>query len=268
MSINQPRCRFLLAVITLLVIAIPRAIGQKADTIRITSKDLNTAVLREGTHRYLVYFRMKPGATRTNVSFWTRKIERNTYQGRAALSITQEWEDKDTIMHTVKTITDSKTMVPFYHEYWWNKRGDGRFDYLAGTAEMNGQPLAATDTARTRRMAFEGWQQALKQPQFNWHIDLETFPLLPFRQGVTLLIPFYDPGPSGPQDAAYTVSGSALLKGYDNQQVDCWLMTHESTGNKEVFWISKKTREVLKLEQEINGSMWRYKIKLGFSDGL
>jgi hypothetical protein len=36
-------------------------------------------------------------------------------------------------------------------------------------------------------------------------------------------------------------------------------------GNKEIFWISKRTKEVLKLEQEINSTMYRYKIKLGFS---
>ncbi|RYY53833.1 MAG: hypothetical protein EOO09_16540 [Chitinophagaceae bacterium] len=257
-------CRINLVLAVLLLAALSLS-AQKADTIRITSKDLNTSVLREGTHRYLVYFRMKPGATRTNVSFWTRKIERNNYQGHAALTITQEWEDKDTVVHTVKTITDGKTMAPYYHEYWWNKRGEAKFDYLTGTAEMNGQPLQSTDTARTRKLSYEGWQQALKAPQFNWHIDLETFPLLPFRQGVTFVIPFYDPGPSGLQDAAYTVTGSAKLKGYDDQEVDCWLLTHESTGSKEVFWISKKTREVLKLEQEVNGTMWRYKIKLGFS---
>ena len=59
--------------------------------------------------------------------------------------------------------------------------------------------------------------------------------------------------------------GSGELVGYNDQKIDCWLMSHEERGNKEIFWISKKTREVLKLEQEINGSLYRYKIKLGFS---
>jgi hypothetical protein len=35
--------------------------------------------------------------------------------------------------------------------------------------------------------------------------------------------------------------------------------------NKEVFYISKKTREVLKLEQEFAGR-YRYKIKMAFSN--
>jgi predicted mannosyl-3-phosphoglycerate phosphatase (HAD superfamily) len=63
----------------------------------------------------------------------------------------------------------------------------------------------------------------------------------------------------------YTVTGSASLTGYDNQQIDCWIMEHTDKGNKEIFWISKKTKEVLKLEQEVNGKLYRYKIKFGFS---
>lgn len=94
----------------------------------------------------------------------------------------------------------------------------------------------------------------------------ETFPTLPYKTGLTFIIPFYDPGTaSGYQRVAYAVTGSAELTGYDNQKIDCWLMVHEAPGNKEVYWISKKTNEVLKLEQEVNGKMYRYKIKLGFS---
>lgn len=48
------------------------------DTIRITEKEINTKALREGTHRYLVYFKMKKDAPRTQTQFWTRTIERTT----------------------------------------------------------------------------------------------------------------------------------------------------------------------------------------------
>lgn len=89
---------------------------------------------------------------------------------------------------------------------------------------------------------------------------------MPYKTGVTFIIPFYDPGTaSNFQKVAYTVTGSAALIGYDDKKIDCWLLVHESKGNKEVFWISKKTKEVLKLEQEIGGKAYRFKIKLGFS---
>lgn len=92
------------------------------------------------------------------------------------------------------------------------------------------------------------------------------FSLLPYKDKVTFLIPYYDPGSIATQNVAYTVTGTAQLEGYDNRKIDCWLLVHEEKGNKEVFWISKKTNEVLKLEQEINGKMWRYKIKLSYSN--
>lgn len=78
-------------------------------------------------------------------------------------------------------------------------------------------------------------------------------------------MPFYDPGSPAPRNVAYTVTGSAELEGNNNQKIECWLLIREASGNKEIFWISKKTKEVLKLEQEIGKEKWRYKIKLGIS---
>jgi hypothetical protein len=79
-------------------------IAQKSDTLQITSENINTKVLREGTSRYLVYFKMKKDSVRTQTQFWTRTIKRTDYIGKPAIEITQEWEDKDSIMHIVKSI--------------------------------------------------------------------------------------------------------------------------------------------------------------------
>ena len=94
--------------------------AQNRDTLQITPEHINTKVLKEGTNRYLVYFKMGKTATRTQTQFWTRKIARIDYQGKPAIEITQEWEDKDSIMHTVKSISDAKTMQPLYHKTWYN----------------------------------------------------------------------------------------------------------------------------------------------------
>lgn len=99
----------------------------------------------------------------------------------------------------------------------------------------------------------------------NWHLDLETFPILPYAEDITFSINFYDPGFAAPSRELYTVSGSEVIVGYGGQKIDCWILKHESEFGKEKFWISKKTREVLKLEQiSVNGT-YRYKVKLGFS---
>lgn len=250
--------------------------AQRKDTVEITSAHLNTKVLREGTHRYLVYFKMAKDSVRTQTQFWTRTVQRVQYNGVPAIKIQQEWEDKDSIVHMATSFSDAKTMSPLYHSSWWKVQTSRTspvktvnittVDLLNKTVVYNGGLLSDTVTDSRARAIWKGYQSSLDQYFLNWHLDLETFPLLPYRKGVTFLIPYYDPGTaSNLQQVAYTVTGSTQLIAYDDQKIDCWLLVHESKGNKEVFWISKKTKEVLKLEQEINGRMFRYKIKLGFS---
>lgn len=259
------RQKIWISTLSIMFIVISAFAQTKADTVVIDAGKVNTKVLRPSSNRYLVYFKMGKDSSRTNVFFWTRNIEFANYQGKDAIIVTQEWEDKDTIMHTVKSICDRQSFAPLYQESWWNKRGSSTFDFINKTASLNGSPLSDADTARNRKGPWDAFKTACSQYVLNWHLDLEVFPTLPYKAGKTFLIPFYDPGSPAPRNEAYTVTGSALLEAYDNQKIDCWLLSHESKGNKEMFWISKKTKEVLKLEQLINEKMYRYKIKLGFS---
>jgi hypothetical protein len=254
-----------------------QGITQKTDTIIINANQINSGVLKEGSHRYLVYFKMAKDSVRTETQFWTRTIKRTDYRGNPAIEISQEWEDKDSIMHIVKSYSDAKTMQPLYHKTWWKVKTSRTatvktvnvttVDFLNKTVDLDGNLLSDADTSRRARAIWTAYKSSVDKYFLNWHLDLETFPVLPFEKGVTFAIPFYDPGTSSNyQTVAYTVAGTAELLGYNDQKIDCWLLVHESKGNKEIFWISKKTKEVLKLEQEINGRLYRYKIKLGFSN--
>ena len=242
------------------------AFAQSKDTIAISGKNISTKALKNGSNHYLVYFKMKKDATRTQTQFWTRNIERIDYNGKAAIKITQEWEDKDSIVHTVTSVCDETTMQPYYHQSWWKQRGISTYDFLMQAAEINGKQLSDADTTKARKQSWQAFKETWNGFSLNWHLDLEVFSTLPFKKNVTFLIPYYEPGSAKPKSVAYTVSGSGTLMGYNNKEIDCWLLTHESPGNKELFYISKKTKEVLKLEQEINGTMYRYKIKLPFSN--
>lgn len=260
----------------LLVVTITVSQAQKKDTVHITSSQLATTFLREGTHRYLMYIKMNKDAPRTQTQFWTRTIKRTNEQGIPVIQIDQEWQDKDSVMHVVRSVSDAKTMQPIYHNTWWKwpaSRSGNTFttirtvvDFKQNLVVHNEQQLSDADTGRQVKKIWEGYKSAAGKYFLNWHLDLETFPLLPFRNGVTFLIPFYDPGTASTyQKVYYTVTGSGMLEGYNDQKIDCWLLTHEEQGNKEIYWISKKTKEVLKLEQVMNGTVYRYKIKLGFS---
>jgi hypothetical protein len=250
--------------------------SQKSDTILINGKALNTSVLKEGTHRYLVYFKRSKDAPRTETQFWTRTIKKTEYNGKNVIEVTQEWEDKDSVMHTVKSISDISTMQPLYHKTWWKVKASRTattktttetiVDFENKTVRLNGNLLSDADSSMQAKSVWEAYKSSVDKYYLNWHLDLETFPLLPYRKGVTFIIPFYDPGTSSKfQTVAYTVTGTAQLTGYDDTRIDCWLLEHNSKGNKEVFWVSKKTKELLLLAQELNGTMYRYKIKLGFS---
>lgn len=241
--------------------------SQATDTIRVDASKINTSVLIPGTHRYLVYFRMSKNATRIMTQFWTRTIDKTVENGKQVIVIKQEWEDKDTIVHSTTSVCDAITMQPLAHKSWWKGRGAAELNFTTNEFMYNGAPVSAVDTVKNLKTMYTAFQSAQGRFFLNWHLDLEVFPTLPYRKGVTFLIPFYDPGISTPlMEVDYTVTGSAMLTGYDQQKVDCWLLTHETKGNKEVFWISKKTREVLKLEQEFGKESARYKIKLPFSN--
>lgn len=237
----------------------------KTDTILIDAGKVNTKVLKPSVNRYLVYFKMGKDSARSRAQFWTRNIAYADYQGKEAIIITQEWEDRDTIVHKVISVCDKRTFAPLYHQSWWKQSGTGEFDFMNRSASLNGISLTDADTARNRKGPWEAFKKAMDQYVLNWHLDLEVFPILPYKEEKTFLIPFYDPGFPAPTNEAYTVTGTGILTGYNDQQIECWLLTHESRGFKEIFWISKKTKEVLKLEQEIGKDKWRYKIKLGFS---
>ena len=242
--------------------------AQKKDTLKITPQNINPKALIPGMHRWLVYAKMGIDSPRNMLSIWSRHIEKKQFEGKEAIEITQVWEDKDGIMHTTSSISDAKDFHSLYHKSWWKQSGSSSFNFLTGESSINDKQLTATDTSARTRRTREAFDSALTQYTLNWHLDLEVFPQLPYQNNRTFMINFYDPGLSKPKWVSYTVTGSGKLPGLDGMEADCWLLEHNSvfgnTQNKEVFWISKKTKEVLKLEQQF-GTRFRYKIKLPYS---
>ncbi|MEJ5995944.1 hypothetical protein WG904_16060 [Pedobacter sp. Du54] len=259
--------KFYLYILSLILIS-NISFAQKSDTVYINPKNIKVDNLKEGKSVYLVYYKEHKEATRTMTQFWTREVKRKTDNKRNIIEVYQSWEDKDSIIHTAKSICDAQTFKPLFHESWWKVRGKiltSVYNYATKQIIINGNE-ALKDSSINDRQLYEGFLKAADSYHLNWHLDLEVFSTLPLAFRTTYAIPFYEAGYKEPDNIFYTVSGEDQLTGYDNEKVACWMLTHETTGNKEKFWISKKTKEVLKLEQEVNGKMYRYKIKLGFID--
>lgn len=243
-------------------------LAQKKDTIVITPANINTKVLQPGTYRWLVYFKMGKDSGRSHFSIWSRKIDFLQYHEKEAISITQEWENNDTIVHKAYSVCDRKNFAPLYHETWNKGNMSTSFNFINKAAMVNGVSITGNTPEIANQKRYRDFEKALTQYDLNWHLDLETFSMLPFRDKVTFAINFYEPGYVEPKLVYYTVTGSRTLPGYDGQPVDCWLLEHEDQErmkNVEKFYISKKTREVLQLEQEFGGR-FRYKVKLPFSN--
>ncbi|MES2004444.1 MAG: hypothetical protein V4450_07975 [Bacteroidota bacterium] len=256
----------LFTLIALLLLGTAEA--QKNDTVPLTPSLANTNVLIPGIHRWLVYFKMGKDSSRSRYQLWTRKIDRIQYQGKDAIAVTQEWENNDTIFHKVYSVCDTKSFAPLYQETWNRGAVGTSFNFITKEAFVNGKPISATDADSNNVKRYKAFEKSLGEYVLNWHLDLEVFPLLPYKNNSIFAINFYDPGFSAPKPVYYTVSGSTIVTGYDGQPIDCWLLVHDDNTrmkSHEVFYISKKTKEVVKLEQEFGGR-FRYKIKLPFSN--
>lgn len=233
----------------------------RPDTITIDATIINAAALTPGTARHLVYLKNGRDSTRVNYQLWTRHVEYVKHNNREAIRINQQWEDSDTVFHTVSSVCDRQSFLPLLQDGWWKSFGNMSFDFVTQKASVQGIPLSASDTALLQKRIHTAYMQVVNTYFLNWHLDLEVFSMLPFRVATSYRINFYDPGALPPQQQVYTVIGSGTVKGYNNQEVECWLLRHGEGKNTETFRISKRTKEVSKLEQELNGR-YRYKIRL------
>ncbi|RYF80082.1 MAG: hypothetical protein EON98_13860, partial [Chitinophagaceae bacterium] len=98
---------------------------------------------------------------------------------------------------------------------------------------------------------------------FEFPMDLEIFPLLPFKKaGQVFAIAFYEPGTAQSNYYKLTVTGKEALPLVGAQTVNCWLLRIDyAPGSYATFWITDKTREVVKMREYFRGR-YRYKVRL------
>lgn len=222
---------------------------------------LLTNRLKPGTRTFRVYFKLGENAPASRFQTWIRTVKDTVYRGQPAVLVSQQIIINDTIVDTGKAIFNRQSLVSLYHETWNRQRGTEVFDFAGGSLQINQLRVTATDTAARNKQALEGFEKARARFFLNWHTDLELFPLLPFADSTVIIVPFYHPGSSGPVDADYKVKGSAVYEDERGTKTDCWLVHYENRSVM-VFWIDKKTGEVLKLEEQFGEHRFRYKVQI------
>ena len=262
--------KYLFIIATLLLFTL-NSQGQKTDTVFIQKQDLDLKHLRTGDSTYILYFKKTAEGPAERMTLVKINVAPTVINGKKAFAITQQWDAGDAVAHTSYTVHDAEDFSTLRHEIRWERNEvwrrpnafSAKFDFMAKQVSFE----EGVDEARKSQIV-KDFNDSFDSYNLCWHSDLAIFPLFPYENGRTFKVNFYDPGASKAQIVEYVVTGGEMLNGSGGEKIDCWVMEHKfQSGNgdgRQRFWISKKTREVLKEEDQYPGG-FRYKMKIGIS---
>jgi len=243
----------------------PFAFAGTIDTLQVKPGDLDMKALQTGDYSYIISNKQTKDSPAQRLTLVKISVKAENYHNKPAFVVTQQWE-RDTIVHSAYSVFDAKDFSTLVHNTWWKSLGyQMKFDFEAKTVDFvkNGMPGEVPDSVKTAVKS--DFDQSMNTYSLNWHADLLVYQLLPYKEGRTFMINYYDPGFGKAEPVAYSVTGSAVLTDNHGQKVDCWVLNHTEAAGSETFWIAKKTKEVLK-EEDAGKRGYRYKIKFGVSE--
>lgn len=235
--------------------------AQKGDTLYVRPSDLNIKGLQTGDYSYLIVRQKAPDSPAASMTMARMNVARETYHNKAAIVVRQQW-DRDSMIHKAYTVFDAHDFSTLLHDTYWRVLGYALvFDFEA--RKFDSRAVLRTIPDSVRVSCEQELAGSFGAYNLNWHDDLVIYSMLPYKENRTFMINYYDPGFGKPVEVPYTVTGNGLLTDRGGASVDCWTLEHTDENGTEKFWISKKTREVLK--EEDHGKSWgyRFKYKLG-----
>jgi hypothetical protein len=252
-------------ILSLLVLSgfVLAAVAQKGDTLRVKPEDLNIKGLQTGDYSYLIIRQKAKDSPATSMILAKMSVTRETYHDKPVIVVRQQW-DRDSVVHKAYTVFDARDFSTLLHDTYWRVLGFAMvFDFETRKFDSRAIVHVIPDSVKTSCEA--EFAASFGAYNLNWHDDLVIYSMLPYKENRTFMINYYDPGFGKPEEVAYTVSGSATLVDKGGAAVDCWVLEHGDENGTEKFWISKKTREVLKEEDYGKNFGFRFKYKLGVS---
>lgn len=210
--------------------------------------------LKPSANQYLVFIQRKGDPRQSFTFIWSRDVRFVNRSGKELIEIDQKWYSSDTSrLRTVYSLMNASDFSPVYHHTKLNRAIEA-YDFYPD--KIKGSDSVANNTKKDFLLP-------LNHPMLNWELDLETFPLLDLKAGKSFAINFYHPGAKGePKLYVYKVTGEETLSVIEGGSVPCWkLRIDYDEKSHTVFYISKKGREVLKMEEEFPGGI-RYKVRL------
>lgn len=249
-------------IIVMVALTVVHVRAQGRDTLRVRPSDLNIKGLQTGDYSYLIVRQKALDSPAASMIIARMNVARETYHNKEAIVVRQQW-DRDSVVHKAYTVFDARDFSTLLHDTYWRALGYALvFDFE--TRKFDSRPVlrAIPDSVRTsceRELA-----ASFGAYNLNWHDDLVIYSMLPYKENRTFVINYYDPGFGKPVEVPYTVTGSGVLTDRGGSGIDCWILEHDDENATEKFWISKKTREVLKEEDHgLKSGGYRFKYKLG-----
>jgi hypothetical protein len=227
------------------------------DTINTASLKLNMAAFKEAKRSYAVFFEDSTGKRLTSADIWDRTIRfSKSATGQKIYEFDWTWFQKDSLLAHVTATGLLSSLAPLTHEATYTKRGNRNFVFTGNTVTI---PIANRRTAKDST-----FNVVMNPPAFEFPMDLEILPLLPFKKiGREFALAFYEPGAPTSTYYRLTVTGKEELPISGTAKINCWLLKidYGQQGAFATFWISDQSREVIKMREYFRGR-YRYKVKL------
>lgn len=239
--------------IILALILLPALASAQIDTIYHLDSKLIKKYLKPSSNQYLVFIQRRSDPRQTYTSIWSRDVKFANRNGKELIEISQKWYGSDTTLNRTVYSLMNADFSPVYHYTKMNRTVEA-FDFYAD--KIKGSDSVANNTKKD-------FSVDLKASTLNWELDLETFPLLDLKAGKRFAISFYHPGgKTAPKLYEYKVIDEENLHVIEGGSVPCWkLRIDYDSESYAIFYISKKGREVLRMDENFGGGV-RYKVKL------
>jgi hypothetical protein len=203
------------------------------------------SMLKEGTHRYLVY-RATEGANIPSM-IWSREVRFETVNGEKLMHIKHRFDG--VLPKPIVVLHDS-----------WFEAGNFRPRTHVRTTERDGSRVVegfvfSPDKIAGMQDLADNTQKDLSvaspEPAFNFEMDTEFLQALPLAEGYEAHINFYHPGGKAqPQRYTFKVAGSETIGG-PTGPVDCWVVTtdyNKPGGPVTKFYLAKATQLMVREE--------------------
>jgi len=225
------------------------------DTISIKKNNLQTKYLVESNSTYLNFMRDAKSGAVSGISLSKRGVHLQKLAGKDVIVVSQHKLNNDSSkLKFIYTVSDRLTFKTIY-DYVESADGIEAYDYRGGE-------IVGSDTVKSNTKG--GFNLKFHEIPYCLELDLETVSALPARGiGQKMAVCFYQPGREKlPKFQLIEVNGQEQLPTTNGKTSDCWVLklTIDSE-DYDLFWISKRKHEFLKLESHSLTDTF-YKVKL------